>query len=45
MKKIKCKKHPKYKAKKAPKADCPECWAMYFDKLTKKRAKAEEAYE
>jgi hypothetical protein len=28
-----CKKHPKYKALRKPKADCLECWKMYAKRL------------
>lgn len=30
-----CKKHKKYKAIKKPKANCEECWKMYFNKHTR----------
>lgn len=27
---MKCKKHPKYQAKKMPRADCKPCWEMWY---------------
>lgn len=30
---MKCRKHPKYQAKRKPKVACEACWILYFDKL------------
>jgi hypothetical protein len=27
---VKCKKHPKYKAKQKPRVDCLGCWEAYY---------------
>lgn len=27
-----CKKHPKYGAKRRPKANCKTCWEMWYSK-------------
>ncbi len=33
-----CKKHPKYKAIKVPRADCEDCWKLYVEKHGKDEA-------
>jgi hypothetical protein len=36
---MKCKKHPRYQAIRAPKAKCPECQAIWQNKLTQDKQK------
>jgi hypothetical protein len=42
MSALRCKKHPTYQVKRAPRSDCHACWIMWLKKTCQVLKRAEE---